>query len=90
MLEPSTSNQPDSGCQSLGKGSGAGGVLSINSYKKATRGMLAVIEMFCILNCVNANILATILCFIVLQAVTFGVSWVKGIPDISALFLMVA
>ena len=49
-----------------------------------------VLEMFCILNCVNANILATILCFIVLQAVTFGVSWVKGIPDISALFLMVA
>ena len=52
MLEPSTSNQPDSGCQSLGKGSGAGGVLSINSYKKATRGMLAVIEMFCILTLV--------------------------------------
>ena len=57
MLEPSTSNQPDSGCQSLGKGSGAGGVLSINSYKKATRGMLAVIEMFCILTVSVSSIL---------------------------------
>lgn len=53
MLEPSTSNQPlDSGCQSLGKGNGVGGVLSINSYKKATRGILAVIETLCILTLV--------------------------------------
>ena len=48
MLEPSTSNQSLI-VAARAKGRGAGGVLSINSYKKATRGILEVIEIFCIL-----------------------------------------
>ena len=51
-------------------------------YKKATGGILVVMELFCILT-INIHILDVKYSTIVLQDVTIGGNWVKGTVFIS-------